>query len=79
MHYLVASSVSAVSCESVNGAIGAEAAEYGQVEVEPAQDVQRHCGDIYSTELELLLTDLSSAIILCERMRMPSKTRLIGP
>ena len=33
---------------------GAGGTEYGPVEVELAQNVQCHCGDIYSTELELL-------------------------
>jgi hypothetical protein len=61
---------------AVNDAAGTE---HGQVEVELAQDVQRRCGDIYSTELELLSTGLTSAMVPCERMRMPSKTCLVGP
>jgi hypothetical protein len=60
----------------VNGAAGAE---YGLVEGELAQDVRRRCGDIYSTRLELLSTGLTSTMVSCERMRMPSKACLAGP
>jgi len=66
-------------CIVESDAIVRDGAEYGQVEVEFVQDVQRRCGDIFLTELELLSTGLMSTMVSCESMRMPSETCLVGP